>query len=124
MVGNPENNNKSNPQTISDCTSWLANYDALTQAKLTYKATQDSLAASSGKYADQNLALAQEQLKNADANVAYAQLSLDVANKALTGTKLIANKSGVVAAVGGQIGDQVSANSVGSSGSTGWIVIT
>ena len=124
MVGNPANNNKSNSQTVSDCTSWLANYDALSQAKLTYKATQDSLAASSGKYADQNLALAQEQLKNADANVAYAQLSLDVANKALTGTKLIANKSGVVAAVGGQIGDQVSANSVGSSGSTGWIVIT
>ena len=82
------------------------------------------MAASTGKYADQNLALALEQLKNADANVANAQLSLEVANKALEGTKLIAPKSGVVAAVGGKIGDQVTANSVGNSGSTGWIVIT
>ena len=124
MTGNPANNNKNNSQTVSDCTSWLANYDALTQAKNSYKATQDSLAASTGKYADQNLALAQEQLNNATSNVTNAELSLEVAKKALDGTKLIAPKSGVVAAVGGQVGDQVTANSVGNSGSTGWIVIT
>ena len=124
MTGNPANNNKNNSQTVSDCTSWLANYDALTQAKNSYKATQDSLAASAGKYADQNLALAQEQLNNATSNVTNAELSLEVAKKALDGTKLIAPKSGVVAAVGGQVGDQVTANSVGNSGSTGWIVIT
>ena len=124
VTGNPANNTKANSQIVSDCSTWLANYDSLTQAKISYKATQDSLAASTGKYADQNLALALEQLKNADANVANAQLSLEVANKALEGTKLIAPKSGVVAAVGGKIGDQVTANSVGNSGSTGWIVIT
>lgn len=124
MTGNPANNTKNNSQTVTDCTTWLNNYDALTQAKNSYKATQDSLAATTGKYADQSLALAQEQLNSATANVTNAELSLEVAKKALAGTKLVAPKYGVVAAVGGQVGDQATANSVGSSGSTGWIVIT